>query len=119
MSNLSSACYVMRSVKPYVSQNILKIIYFSYFHSVMTYGSLFWGHSPYSVKILMLQKKIIRILLGGRSRDLCRKLFMRLNIFPIPSQYILFLLFVIKNKKQYRANSEVYHIDTRQHLNLD
>jgi hypothetical protein len=32
--------------KPYVSQNILKMIYFSYFHSVMTYGLLFWGQSP-------------------------------------------------------------------------
>jgi hypothetical protein len=42
MSKLSSACYAMRSLKAYVSQNILKMIYYSYFHSVMTYGLLFW-----------------------------------------------------------------------------
>jgi len=35
-SKLSSTCYAMRSVKPYVSLNTLKIIYYSYFHSVMT-----------------------------------------------------------------------------------
>jgi hypothetical protein len=42
-SELSSACYAMRSVKPYVTINALKMIYYSYFHSVMTYGLLFWG----------------------------------------------------------------------------
>ena len=32
-SKLSSACYAMRSVKPYVTINTLKMIYYSYFHS--------------------------------------------------------------------------------------
>jgi hypothetical protein len=40
-SKLSSACYVMRTVKPFVSQNALKMIYYSYVHSVMNYGLLF------------------------------------------------------------------------------
>ena len=35
---LCSACYIMRTVKPYVSQHTLKIIYFFYFHSIMNYG---------------------------------------------------------------------------------
>jgi len=35
---LSSACYVMRTVKPHVSHNNLKVIYYSYFHSIMNYG---------------------------------------------------------------------------------
>jgi len=35
----------MQSVKPYVSINTLKMIYYFCFHSVMTYGLLFWGHS--------------------------------------------------------------------------
>ena len=40
-SKLSSACYAMRSVKPYVSINILKMIYYSNFHFVVVYGLLF------------------------------------------------------------------------------
>ena len=40
-SKLSSACYATRSVKPHVTINTLKIIYYSYFHSIMTYGRLF------------------------------------------------------------------------------
>jgi hypothetical protein len=39
MSKLNSACYALRSVKPYMSQNILKMIYYSYFYCLMTYCS--------------------------------------------------------------------------------
>ena len=77
--------------------NTLKIIYYSYFHSVMTYDLLFWGHSPDSIKIFRLQKKIIRIMMGCRSSDSCRNCFFNLKILPFPSQYIpSFLLFEIK-----------------------
>jgi hypothetical protein len=108
-----------------MSQNILKIIYYSHFHSVMTYGLLFWRHSPDSVRIFRLQKKSmiqIRFMLGCRSRDSCRKLFMKLKILLL-FQYILSFLFVIKNKKRYTVYllsmwCTIHHIDKRQHLNL-
>jgi len=74
----------MRLVKPYVTANTLKVIYYSYFHSIMTYGLIFWGNSADSIKIFRLQKKIIRIMMGCRSRDSCRKLF-NLEILPLPS----------------------------------
>jgi len=41
LPKLCSACFAMRSVKPCVSQRMLKIIYYSYFHSVMSYGIMF------------------------------------------------------------------------------
>ena len=50
--NLSTACYAIRIMKPYKSQNILRMIYFSYFYSVMNYSLLFWGNSSYSMKNL-------------------------------------------------------------------
>ena len=53
-SELHSACYAVRSVKAYVSINTLKMVCYSYFHCVMTYGLLFWGHSSDSIKIFML-----------------------------------------------------------------
>jgi len=49
------------------------MIYYSYFHSIMTYGLLFGGHSSDSLKIFRLQKKIIRIMMGYRTSDSCRK----------------------------------------------
>jgi hypothetical protein len=85
----------------------------------MTYGVLFWGNSPDSIKIFRLQKKIIRIMAGCRYKDSCRKLFVNLEILPLPSQYILSLLmFMIRNRSQFLANSEIHHINTRQHANF-
>jgi hypothetical protein len=40
----------------------------------MTYGLLFWGNSSYSIEVLRLQKEIIRIMMGARSRDSSREL---------------------------------------------
>jgi len=109
----------MRSVKPCVSLNTLKMIFSPYFDSVMTYGLLFWGQSWDSIKILRLQKKIIRSMMRCRSSESCRKLFFNLEILPLPSQYILFLLlFLIINRNHFLVNSEVCHIDTRQHANF-
>jgi hypothetical protein len=83
-------------VKAFVSQNALKTIYYSYFHSVMNYGLLFWGSSTESIKIFKLQKKMIRIMMGCKSNHSCRGLFANLEILPLTSQYIFFATFVLE-----------------------
>jgi hypothetical protein len=89
-SRLSLACYAMMTVKPYVTTNTLKVIYYSYFHSIMSYGLLFWGNSPDSIMILRLQRRIIIFIMGCIAKDSCRKLFLKLEILPFPSQYTPF-----------------------------
>jgi hypothetical protein len=56
LRKLSSACYAMKSVKSYVSQQMLKVIYYSYFHSIMSYGIIFWGHCGW-YECLQITKK--------------------------------------------------------------
>jgi hypothetical protein len=74
------------------------------------------GHS---LKIFRLQKKIIRIMLGCRSRTSCRVLFRKLKILPLASQYIFTLmLFVVKNNDLFILNSDKYNSGTKQSNNL-
>jgi hypothetical protein len=89
LPKLCSACFAMRSVKPCVSQQMLKAIYYSYFNSMMSYGIIFWGHSAGSIRVFRLQKRIIRIMMGCKSRDSCRKLFINLKITTALSVYSL------------------------------
>jgi hypothetical protein len=89
---LSSACYVMRSVKPIMPINTLKTVYFSHFNAIIPYGLPFWGNSPHSTKIFKMQKRIVRIMMGYRNRVSCRSLFKGLEILPLTSQYILSLM---------------------------
>jgi len=57
-SKLNLACYVIRSLKFVISTKNLRTIYFSYVHSIITYGVIFWGNSSYS-NIFKLQKSAI------------------------------------------------------------
>jgi len=95
------------------------MVYFSYFHSIMSYGIIFWGNSHHSVNIFKIQKGIIRIITNSNRYDTCCPLFKQLRILPLPSQYIFsILLFVVTNKKLFQLNSQVHNIHTRYNDNL-
>ena len=72
---LSITCYMVRQMCHICNNDTLRSIYFAYFHSVVSYGIIFWGNSSHSRKIFTLQKKIIRIMMGAHPRTSCRKLF--------------------------------------------
>jgi hypothetical protein len=119
MSKLNSACFAVRTVKSIMSQNALRIMYYSYVHSIITYGIIVWGNSLYSIKMFRIQKNIIRIITNSRNRDVCRKLFKKLKILPLYSQYIFSLLLYITNNKQlFLTNLEIHKINTRASSNL-
>ena len=83
------------------------------------YDIVFWGNSPYSNCIFKLQKKVVRIITKLDNRVSCRKLFKRLNILPLHSQYILsLLLFVVNNIDKSAINSDVHSINTRHRSDL-
>ena len=42
---MNKACYAIRLLKPFLTMNTLRMIYFSYAHSVFSYGIIFWGNS--------------------------------------------------------------------------
>jgi hypothetical protein len=65
----------VRAVKPFLSQESVRMVYFSYFHSIMTYRLVFWGNSYHSNTVIKLQKRIIRIVVGIRDRESCREHF--------------------------------------------
>ena len=58
ISKLNKACYVIRSVKPFISSEVLRTIYFALVHSIITYGLILWGTSAYSSHIQDSKKNI-------------------------------------------------------------
>jgi hypothetical protein len=51
MKKLSMVCYIIRNVKTNMSASALPIIYHAFFHSVMSYGIIFWGNLFHSSTI--------------------------------------------------------------------
>jgi len=86
---IHKACYVITCIRPFMSQDTLKSEYYSYFHSLISYGIILWGNSSNSLHVFQLQKRAIRIITGSRPRDSCRGLFKKLGILPLVSVYTL------------------------------
>ena len=67
-SKLSFACYAIWTLTPLLSKNAIRMLYFSYAHSVISYGIIFWGNSSNSIKIFK-QKKILRIMTNSKKNS--------------------------------------------------
>jgi hypothetical protein len=91
-SRLNTACFVIRTLQSILSQETLRMVYFAYVHSIMSYGIIFGGNLPYSENIFKTQKKVIRIIANLRVRDSCKELFKKMEILPLYSQYIFFFI---------------------------
>ena len=94
-SRLNKACYASRSIKPFMSRDVLRSTYFSYAHSIISYGIIFWGNSSYSDDIFKIQKRIIRIIMNSSRDASCWQLFKGLNILLIQSQNIYSILYLL------------------------
>jgi hypothetical protein len=110
---LNKACYAIRAIKPFMSQESMKIIYYACVHSLLLYGIIVWGNAPHSENIFKIQKRILRVMTGSGG------LFKKLHILPLQSQYIFsILLFVVKNRNYFRSNTDIHYINTRFNHNL-
>ena len=119
INKLTSICFMLRAVKPYMSISSLKTIYYSLFHSVLSYGIIFWGHCSSTQRLFVWQKKAVRLIIGQGNRTSCRHIFKQLEILPLKSQYIYsILLFVSKHKHFFKTNFTRHNIRTRQSENL-
>lgn len=113
-SKLSSAAYAVRQIRRMSNIETARLVYFSYFHSLLSYGILLWGNAADIQAIFVLQKRAIRSIYNLSVRQSLRKKFHEFNILTVASQYILEnLLYIHKNKNLYLINSDVHSYNTR------
>jgi hypothetical protein len=98
---LSAACYAVRMMYHIMNIDALRMIYFGCFYSVMEYGVIFGGNSADVDKVFKLQKSIVRIMAGVRSRCSCRGLFKKMDILPVPFSL---MIFVVDNLGSFQTN---------------
>jgi hypothetical protein len=113
LPKLGKACFAIRNMKFCSNIETLRMIYYAHFHSIMKYGIIFWGNSP-DAKIFLLQKRILRIMMGMKQRDTCRPVLKKLNILTLASQYISLMIFMINNLEHFTFNCAIHDQATRQ-----
>lgn len=118
-SRLLSACFMLRKVKMTVSPASLLLIYHSYFHSILTYGILFWGSASEAMRLFIIQKRAVRIIAGISKRHSCKEHFSKLQILTLPSALIMAAAtFAYSNHDQFPQNATLHQHSTRNNSNI-
>jgi hypothetical protein len=64
-NRLRAACYAFRSIKSYMSQEVIKMVYYAYFHATVSNGIVFWRNLE-STNIFKMQKRKLELLQEAR-----------------------------------------------------
>lgn len=111
---LSSAAYAVRKIRQLTDIATARLVYFSYFHSIMSYGILLWGRAADIDSIFVLQKRAVRAIYQLRSRDSLRERFKEINIMTVPCQYIYEnIMYARKNLQNFSKNCDRHNHNTR------
>lgn len=104
---LASACYSLKSMRGLVATDTLKIMYYSYFESIMRYGLEMWGNSCEILSILLLQKKAVRIIDNAAFREHCKPIFKKHKILTVISMYVYFVsVRMFKEREEHLENNQ-------------
>jgi hypothetical protein len=71
MPELRTEWYTLSCTYHFSNINTRKI-YYTYFHSIMKYGTLLWDNFMVIKRVFQLQKKIMRIIMEVNSRSSCK-----------------------------------------------
>lgn len=111
---ISRVIYLLKQLKNHVPEKYVRSAYFSFFQSVILYGILIWGNSSHVNKILLLQKKIVRILTNSHWLAHCRPLFIDYKIMTVVNLYIYtVLLYVKENHHNLQLRHDIHSYNTR------
>lgn len=111
---LSSAAFAVRKIRQLTDVTTARLVYYSYFHSVMSYGILLWGKAADAESIFILQKRAVRSIYNLKSRESLRERFKEYGILTMPSLYILQnILYVRKNWSNLQKYSDTHSHNTR------
>jgi hypothetical protein len=72
LRKLSTVYFIMRRLSHILNIDTLRIVYAVHFHTLIKYSIIFWGTSTTMHKVFLIQKRIIRIMLGIGPRTSCR-----------------------------------------------
>lgn len=114
-NRLNRFVFALRRLRDTVSVEAALTAYHGYVSSVLRYGLILWGNSVDVERVLIIQKKCIRVICNAWSDDSCVPLFKKLHILPLPCLYIKEIcIFVDTHRHLFKKRAEVLDRQTRQ-----
>lgn len=121
LSKISSGLYALTRLKPLCEKETLKMIYFSYIHSIIYFGiSLYGATNQQNLQlILKMQKKAIRILCNLKPRTSAKEHFKSENIMTVYGMYVFETILSIKDRlNEMERIGDNHNYSTRNRENL-
>jgi len=90
-SKLNSSIYAMNKVKRQLNTNILTTLYYTLIYPYIDYGITLWGsaYSTHLKKIMVMQKKSVRIIVKAKYNEHTDPIFKELKILRLEDIYKL------------------------------
>lgn len=120
-SKMSSGLYALRQLSKICSLETLKKVYFALVHSHLAYGISIYGCTTKNNlnRILVQQKKAIRIMCNLKRKDSVKHMFRELNILTVIG---VFILETVTYTKQFSNPSQVlvrHNYNTRENRHVE
>lgn len=116
LPKINSGIYALKKMSFLCETSTLRTIYFAYIHSYIQYGLCLYGSTKTANldKILILQKKAIRIISKLKVNDSAREHFKILKIITVFGQYIYDTIILYRNRTCFDFEQfEVHEYNTR------
>jgi len=117
---LSSVIFLLRRLAKHVTINCLKMVYYSYFQSIIHYGLVLWGNCVRKSEVLVLQKRALRSMKQCSNRAHCKPIFIEFKILTFVNLYIFELVkYILNHFSELTIRSNVHGYNTRNNSAVD
>lgn len=117
-SKLSKIIYLLYSLSKQLPLDYLRVAYFAFFHSLLSYGLKLWGNGSHINRVLLLQKKAVRIITKSSKLAHCKPLFIRCKILTVINVYLFVCIMHVK-KSSLVLRKDVHTYCTRSQQLVD
>jgi hypothetical protein len=113
-SKINSACFLLKKLSDSCPKAILLSVYYAHLQSHVSHGLIFWGFSSHTHRVLLAQKRAIRILCKKHHLESCKPLFIKENILTVYGLLIVeACCMVVRNPDLFTKNNAVHDHATR------
>lgn len=111
---LGSAIFAIKSVQKNAGSSAAILSYHGYFHSILSYGCVYWGFAVGCDDVFLLQKRAIRSIFNLPSRVSCKPIFQEKEILTFYAQVILDSCIILhKNSEHLKRHCDIHTHNTR------
>lgn len=119
-NKISRVTYLMWKLRDFVGDEYLRVAYFAFLQSHVSYGIILWGHSSAVHDILLIQKKVVRTMCRVNHLEHCKPLFIKLKFMTVINLYIYHLLTYTKlHITDFNDRQSIHHHNTRGKNKID